>query len=558
MKRYIFKLVALCLLSSFWMQKSFAEVVATTPKDTIAIICLNDFHGSFVQDKKLAVPGAACIYAHVDSLKQKYKNNIVIAAGDNFGGSYFSIVTKGSLIPSFFNELGITVSAIGNHEFDNGQEFLANKWKDSGVKDWTIDYICANLFSDSTCKTQPSYVIPEITKDIAISEDDVLKVRLIGLVTASAKSGTSATDIDSLVFLANHDSIINTLYANTNVKADMNILVAHVGTEMIDDAPAWMESYITPPKDFDGISSGHSHKFVIGNINGMPVVQGEISGKYISVLLFERSEGVIRALPPEVNKVNLNKTLSGVSAEIEKSIDNVLDTTVIASIDMKLSANLTKVVGDSDLIHDRNINPEELTSLGTYACMSYADAYREVVGITSKAEPIIAFSQFGAIRRSMPLGDITVLDAGEVLPFESPLKVYRLTGEQIKAIMLDGIKVGTTMGQMQMNTLEVDLFDPDEAVEDIEVLNISYVYPNVCHITLSDDDKYIVVVDQFITNGGDGYDAKLFPEDCIVKDGDGKEYDLKSTTSFLKFLKSFSEDLNEDNDYKAKFNFWGL
>ncbi|MFI3296611.1 MAG: 5'-nucleotidase C-terminal domain-containing protein [bacterium] len=546
-----FKVLLTFLFISYFIQYSCAVSPAVSKPDTIAIICLNDFHGSFVQDKKLGVPGAACVYAHVDSLKQKYKNNIVIAAGDNFGGSYFSNVTQGSLIPSFFNELGITVSAIGNHEFDNGQDFLKDKWSNSGVKDWTIDYICANLFSDATCTTQPSYVIPEMTKNITISEGDAVKVRLIGLVTASAKSGTSATDIDKLVFSAKHDDIINNLHTGTNEEADIDILVAHVGTEMKNDAPAWMESNITPPSFIDGISSGHSHKYVKGNINNIPVVQGEISGKYISVLFFKRSEGVITALPPEVEKVNLNHKLSGVSAEIEKSVNNVLETKVIESIDMKLNANITKVTGDSALIHDRNKNSTELTALGTYVCMAYADAYREVAGIESMEEPIIAFSHFGAIRRSMPLGDISVLDAGEVLPFENDLKVYSLTGKQIQDIILEGLKISKTKGQLQMNNLMVDLYTGSSSTV---VVNTHYVYPKKCDIILRDSEKYIVVVDRFITTGGDGYDPKLFPEDSIVKDETGKEYNLKTTTSFFKFLKSFNDTLYENNEFKAMFN----
>lgn len=87
---------------------------------TVAIFSLNDFHGAFVQNKSQGIPGAPSVLQCLDSLKLVYPYNLTVAAGDNFGGSYFYNATHGVLLPVFFNDMGIRISALGNHEFDDG------------------------------------------------------------------------------------------------------------------------------------------------------------------------------------------------------------------------------------------------------------------------------------------------------------------------------------------------------------------------------------------------------------------------------------------------------
>ena len=110
----------------------------------IAIFSINDFHGAFVRNDEKGIVGAPSVWQTLDSLKTIYPCNITVSAGDNFGGSYFYNATKGVLLPVFFNDLGIRISALGNHEFDDGQRSLAEKWNNSPLrpKNWDITYVC--------------------------------------------------------------------------------------------------------------------------------------------------------------------------------------------------------------------------------------------------------------------------------------------------------------------------------------------------------------------------------------------------------------------------------
>ncbi|MFR9502671.1 MAG: 5'-nucleotidase C-terminal domain-containing protein [Rikenellaceae bacterium] len=543
-KRVIYTLnVALVLL--LWCSTAQGATRENViPSDTVAIICLNDFHGGFVQASNLAIPGAANIYSCVSELKERYPANIVISAGDNFGGSYFSNLTQGSLIPYFFNALGITVSALGNHEFDNGQEFLQDMWKSSGAcpEGWSISYICADIEKDGE---QPSYAITATVSDIP-NGDEEIKVGLLGLITINAASGTSSKNVEGVTFNSDFSDELKDLSAQISEQnVDLQVLVAHIGTAMDDETsqPYWMESaeeLSSLPSPIIGISSGHSHKVVVGRIEDIPVVQGGIYGEYIGVLRMVKDGDEYRAIDPLLQLVgDYPDDKSQVRADLESKINMVLDTTYVAVIDKKLTDKITTVVGEA-LIHDRNINKNTLTALGSYVCGSYAQAYRDLKGIKGMDDVVLGISHFGSIRRSLASGDVMVLDIGEMLPFSNKLKVYEMTGADIHKIMESGLS--NSVGMMQMNNFAIKA---KKSGDNIKVKKIHYINSKGRHIKIKNKKTYPVVVDEFITTGGDGYPTALFPEEKWVKEID----ELDTQSSFLKFVNTLSQ---MSNDYKYR------
>ena len=112
---------------------------ATTPGTPfdVKIIGFNDYHGnlqspgSFAPNlglpaaQRVPVGGAEYIAAHVDKLKARNPNHVVVGAGDMIGAT--------PLISSLFhdepsvetlNRIGLEFNAVGNHEFDKGSPEL--------------------------------------------------------------------------------------------------------------------------------------------------------------------------------------------------------------------------------------------------------------------------------------------------------------------------------------------------------------------------------------------------------------------------------------------------
>ncbi|HJH64109.1 MAG TPA: 5'-nucleotidase C-terminal domain-containing protein [Bacteroides mediterraneensis] len=526
----------------------FGQPAAQIVRDTLAIISLNDFHGSFVENND--IPGAGNVYSAINDLKKRYPANIVLSDGDNFGGSYFSVLTNGGLLPSYFSTLGIKYSAIGNHEFDNGQDFLSTLGRD------TIHYLCSNIFYDDTEKLL-SCAKPSALIEVMMPDGSIGKIGLIGLVEAEAKKQSKAQYVNNLIFSDAYEALLKRASDTLTAQgADFQVLLAHVGTAMgPDKRPQWTNTSVgkklrSLPQAIKGIASGHSHQVVCGYMyDNIPVVQGGISGKYIGVLRFayDRQSHTFKPVDPMVVKTGERPDDSAGRINIDNTLNKICSHTKIETIDLCLNDTLALV--NDTIIHSRNDNKRQ-TMLGTYVCMAYADAYRRAKGLTDDV-PVLAFSHFGSIRRSLYPGYATALTIGELLPFSNHLRVYMMKGKEIFKLIEAGIH--NSFGCIQMNNLVVDTMYYENKTR---VLNVYYNVPDRESIALSKNKFYPVVVDEYIANGGDNYPKALFPENewdkTVSLDG--------TTEAFLKFMKKIyydkKESLSSQSPYKARLKYY--
>lgn len=490
-----------------------------SPKDcvTVAILSLNDFHGAFIRDARKNIPGAAAIWQTVDSLKRVYPYHVTVAAGDNFGGSYFSTATDSRLLPVFFNDLGIRISAVGNHEFDNGTHWLAQKWAGTDMlpTGWELTYVCANVAdADGQC---PAYMQPFATQEIQLPSGRKLTVAFVGLITSSTPQQTRRANIAGLTFNGSYDAVATTLsrrpgYAAVD-SADIRILLTHIGTKMSSGSPAWHDADSThiaafaDPR-FHAILSAHSHEAVCGRINGgrYPVVQGEWHGNYIGLikLTVDTVSMTVRGAEAELCRVNPDIALGEGPRRLNAQIDSLLRVTKTAG-GYPLGRRLT--VCRTPLAHDRT-SKYELTEVGGLVCTAYAEAFRRAAR-TGDDAVVVGASHFGSIRSGIPAGDVSVLDVGEILPFSNRLVPYRLTGDQLKALVNFGLH-NLQYGWLQTNGLHIRL-DSEGNVSSME-----YVTPSGKTIGIKPQDTCYLVADEFITTGGDGYAPAFFPAGAAV------------------------------------------
>ena len=103
---------------------------------TVKIVAFNDFHGHLTPD--LVAPaggepgvmagGIDYLAAYVAELTGENPNHVVVAAGDLVGASpILSSYYHDEATVEALNELGLTMSAVGNHEFDAGPAELLRK-----------------------------------------------------------------------------------------------------------------------------------------------------------------------------------------------------------------------------------------------------------------------------------------------------------------------------------------------------------------------------------------------------------------------------------------------
>lgn len=508
----------------------------------VAVFSLNDFHGAFVRNDDKGIAGAPSVWQTLDSLKKVYPYHLTVSGGDNFGGSYFYNATHGVLLPVFFNDLGIRISAVGNHEFDNGQRSLGAKWEGSPLRphDWDITYVCANV-RDNKSGRVPSFAQPVVSVPVEISGGKKVRIAFAGLIASSTPRQVSTRRIQGLSFDGRYDEVLDSVMrlpeASLLNDADIRLLLTHVGTRMNeaglpewDDADSLRFSQINNPF-WNGIISAHTHKRVCGEINeqGYPVVQGRWHGDYIAMLLFTIDTLTMKVtdVEPQTIRVVPQNTLAPGPQRLQAQIDSLLQHTLTPG-GTPIGEVLTRT--DHEMPHDRD-NKYVQTEVGELVCEAYAEAYRKAAALPDETV-IVGVSHFGSIRAGFTPGDISVLDVGEALPFANKLKVYSLTGNQITSLVQFGLH-NMRYGYIQTGNLEV-VKTPSG-----NVTALIYRSPQGRRSVLQPNKRYYLVADEFMSNGGDGYSPDFFPTKSEVK----TEGMPATTDAFINYLRG--RDLND-------------
>ncbi len=503
---------------------------------TVAVFVVNDFHSNFVGNANKGIPGAAALRQTLDSLKQVYPYHITLSAGDNFGGSYFHSATKGALMPVLFSDLGITVSALGNHEFDEGQESLAQKWRSSALRPegWDLTYVCANVRDASGAV--PDFAQPFIAQDICLEGNKKLRVGIVGLLTANTPNQTAKSRIKGLTFDEDYVAVLDSVkrlpgYEQNVGKADVRLLLTHIGTMMRDGRPDWDDSGAENLKSLSdpswhAIVTAHTHEAVSGEINAAryPVLQGLCHGRVIGVvkLRFDTRKRVVKDVQTELCAVRTDLPLAEGAARLQAQIDSLLSATKTeggAALDEYLTT------APATLLHPRTKKHSQ-TLIGELVCRSYAETARKYLKLGDSAI-VVGVSHFGSIRTAITKGRVSVLDVGEALPFANSLRVFRMTGEQLRELVNFGFQ------NWQYGWLQTSWLDVCRDVAN-NVQSLTYMSPYVSDILIDDDAVCYVAADDYMINGGDGYSPNFFSSATELTDAS-----LPTTTdAFIQYLKT--------------------
>lgn len=524
--KHIFLILALTAIS-----------LATWAQQQVAVFSINDFHGAFVRNDDKGIVGAPSLWQTLDSLKRVYPYNVTVSAGDNFGGSYFYNATHGVLLPVLFNDLGIRISSVGNHEFDDGQTSLADKWRHSPFrpKGWDITYVSSNVRSTETGAVPP-FVQPVATTTLMLPGGKPFKIAFVGLIASSTPQQASIRKLKGLSFDGDYPAVLDSVLAlpvgEEVMHANLRLILSHNGTiTNAEGQPQWDDkdadnlARITS-RLWQGFISSHSHKRVCGfiNENKMPVVQGKWHGDYISMLLctIDTTTMQVTRVEPHSIPVSPKAHLEPGPARLQAQIDSLLNHTHTAG-GTPIGTPLT--VAEHNMPHNRDQKYRQ-SEVGTLVCKAYAEAYREVAHLKDKAL-IVGCSHFGSIRAGFSKGKITVLDVGETLPFSNALKVYHFTGQQLMNLVQFG-NHNKAYGWLQTGNLKV------KKDGEGNVVALTYVSPRGKCISIKEKTSCIVVADEFITNGGDGYSPSFFPKAQEIK----AECMPATTDAFINYLKT--------------------
>lgn len=215
--------------------------------ENLVILHTNDMHSN-VRPEQLTKPGGMVrVKVAVDSIRRAEPHVMLLDAGDDVQGQMYFTLFKGEVEYEMMNRMGYDAATIGNHEFDNGIESLADNYR-------RVEFpvINANYGLKETA-------LSDLVKPYIIRNFHGKRFAVIGvgadpdrLVIANNYKGMTYRDPMALA-----DSIAGALKADD--RADYAIVLSHIGYRpgkagLPSDSVMALSS-----SNIDLILGGHSH-----------------------------------------------------------------------------------------------------------------------------------------------------------------------------------------------------------------------------------------------------------------------------------------------------------
>jgi 5'-nucleotidase len=479
---------------------------------TIDIYDINDFHGHILQSLNSPVregsdsAGAALLAGAVEQLRAENPNSTFVSAGDNVGASIFeSAVAEDQPTIDSLNAAGLTVSAIGNHELDRGQDDLRDRIigpeSDRNAK-W--DYISANIVDEAT--GEPAFDAYQV------QEIGGVRVGFIGATTELLPELVSPAGIDGLEITSVVDSVNAvadelTDGDETNGEADALVLLVHEGaaSSSIDDVAPDTDfgkiAYGVTPK-VSAILSAHTHQKYVhdivptGGTVARPVLQTGSYGLNLGHLqLTVATDGAVSAT------VAQNDFIDPAVYTADPAV-----TQIVADAKAQADVEGAKVLGTIDAPMYRAVQTDGSENRGGESTLGnfVAEVQRSA---TERSGAQIAFMNPGGLRADLvgdADGNVTYKEAAGVQPFANTLVVLDLTGAQIKAALEQQWQptgAGRPFLKLGISNGFSYTYDPAATAGE-----------RITSMTLNGADvdesaTYKVTVNSFLASGGDNFTA---------------------------------------------------
>ncbi|MEP7343409.1 MAG: bifunctional UDP-sugar hydrolase/5'-nucleotidase [Acidobacteriota bacterium] len=433
-------------------------------KIRVTLLQLNDVYQISPLDK-----GKTAGLARVATLRKKIiaesPNTLFLLAGDTISPSVASTVFKGAQTIATWNAVGLDYAALGNHEFDFGNDILIERMKESKFK-----WLGANVIDRNTGKSFNG-MLPYV-----IRKFDNVKVGIFGLLTTDTK--TSSSPGENVRFV---DPIATARRLVPQMRAaGATVIIAVTHLTMSEDKKLAATGLV------DVIIGGHEHELLQSMAGHTPIFKWGSDARTLG-----RIDLNIRAATRKIESIDW----AGIPVT-DATADDPDAADVIAGYETKLSAELDKPLGrttvelDSLNIHVRT----QETNLGNLI----ADACRQ----WAKAD--VAIFNGGSIRANttFAVGPLTKRDVISMLPFQNPVVKIETTGAQIKAALENGVSQVVEESESgrfpQVSGLQFE-YDGRKPVGSRVVKVLVNGQP------LDEKKTYTLASNTYLIEGGDGY-----------------------------------------------------
>jgi 5'-nucleotidase len=407
----------------------------------VQLLGINDFHGHLdptqsgtitrTGDPLDRVPagGAEYLATNLRRLRHRNPNTLFVAAGDLVGASPLeSSLFHDEPTIELMNKLGLWVTAVGNHEFDEGLGELrrlqhggchpTDGCRDgNGFSGARFRFLSANVFRRSNGK--------HLFAPYAVRRIGGVKIGFIGVTTKVTPQFLTPSRSAGLRF--RDEALQTNRYARILKRRGVNAIVVllHEGGFAIhpdagaDDCPGLAgrinDIVRHTTRDVDLFLTGHTHVAYNCVIDGRRVTSAGSYGRLIT-----KVELKISRRSGEVQHVDARNWVVG--QDVPRAPDI---TRLLAHYDRFADPIRNRPVGRMERRAGRTKDPSGEMKMGNLV----ADAQRQATGAA------VAFVNPGIVRAGLPAGTITYGRAFTSQPFGTTLVTLTLSGSQVRELL---------------------------------------------------------------------------------------------------------------------------
>ncbi|WP_338672201.1 bifunctional metallophosphatase/5'-nucleotidase [Listeria seeligeri] len=515
----------------------FTGTTAQAAADTvpIQILGINDFHGALETASKDAsgspIGGADYLATNLDNATSSFiqanpdataDNAIRVQAGDMVGASpAVSGLLQDEPTMKVLQKMNFEVGTLGNHEFDEGLPEYKR----------ILDSVSTNKFGPiveayprikSDMKIVAANVVNKGTNTVAegfspyyVKEIDGVKVGFIGIVTTEIPNLVLANHIKDYDFLDEAETIVKYSAELRDQGVNAIVVLSHVpalstgnpntGTkqDVAGEAANMMTkaNELDPNNSVDLVLAGHNHQYTNGLVGKTRIVQSYNNGKAFSDVTGELDKTTGDFVSPPDAKITYNTRSVTPNADI---------TAVTEDAKSRIEGVINETIGLANKeVISRETNPENKaiddkeSELGNMI----TDAQRYMAN-KAGADVDFAMTNNGGIRADLTTrlangqNEITWGAAQAVQPFGNILQVVEMSGADITEALSQQYLSNQTYF-LQISGLKYTFTDTDDLDHAYKIASVT----TEDGTPLKADQKYKVVINDFLFGGGDGFSA---------------------------------------------------
>lgn len=375
------------------------------------IYTLNDTHGAFIRDSENNEAGMAYIGKYFK--ERKDENTLILSMGDMFQGGLESNDTHGNIMVDAMNLIGFDAMALGNHEFDWGEEILKNNADLA-----SFPFLSSNAFKADTNQLL-DFILPSYTFNLAN-----LKVGVIGSAREDMGSSILGSISKNYVFPNPISYIKDESDKLRDLGCDLVILASHdEGFEGYSGEPTEFNSLttisnISNERYVDSMLFAHDHLRKSGVYNDVSFLEAGGNGEYFGEVTIN------------VKKVNDNEY------QIVNNTSRYVNAyTTCKEEDQEISNLVNKY---DDLIRNRDsviytfkssYSREEFGEIVCQAIFWFMNKYNYIF---DNRNIYLTTHNTAGIRNEVNSGPFTYADLVKACPFDNCLALQKCTTSEMK------------------------------------------------------------------------------------------------------------------------------